>query len=222
MNDRIAIFCDFDGTVCPRDVGDDFFREFGSARGEEAFLDRRAGLITGREALEENCRCVHVDRGRFVRWLSRFDLDPFFKDFLDFSHNRDIQVVILSDGLDLYIRELLDRDGLHDVPFIATGARLIGRRIEPEFPYHNRLGCQECAHCKTWHLRAKREEGYFTVYVGDGSSDQCPCENADMVFAKGRLRDYCLNRGIRHFRYANFRDVEMILTETLQRRRMPA
>jgi 2-hydroxy-3-keto-5-methylthiopentenyl-1-phosphate phosphatase len=218
MKSRIAIFCDFDGTISRRDIGDLFFRDFGSVPVEDAFAERLAGAISGREALVEGCRNVRFDRARFLEWLRRFEIDPYFQDFIDFSQDREFELVVVSDGLDLYIREFLARNGIARLPLYANGARVEGTALVPSFPFFNRLDCTECGNCKTSHLRRKQVEGYFTVYVGDGRSDRCPCESAHMVFAKGCLRDYCISRGIQHFQYRNFRDVEMILTETVCRR----
>lgn len=220
MTARIAVFCAFDGSVCTCDIVEGFFKEFGDKRGEDALTEWRAGLLTGRQAVEEACRGLTVEPERLRSWLAGLDLDPYFRDFIDFSFSRDIDVSIVSEGLDLCIHELLGRNGLRHLPVFANRAEWRGEALNCEFPYHDRLDCRECGNCKTWHLRAKSEQGYFTVYIGEGSIDRCPCEHADMVFAKGELRDYCLNHGIRHFRYNNFRDVEMILTEKLRQRQI--
>ena len=34
------------------------------------------------------------------------------------------------------------------------------------------------------------------VYVGDGYSDRCPVQYADIVFAKGDLQTYCQEQNI--------------------------
>jgi 2-hydroxy-3-keto-5-methylthiopentenyl-1-phosphate phosphatase len=46
------------------------------------------------------------------------------------------------------------------------------------------------------------------VYVGDGLSDRCPSENADLVFAKGDLLAHCREKHIDCIEFRNFRDVE--------------
>jgi 2-hydroxy-3-keto-5-methylthiopentenyl-1-phosphate phosphatase len=51
------------------------------------------------------------------------------------------------------------------------------------------------------------------VYVGNGYSDRCPAEHADVVLAKGELLDHCRSQGIEHIAFDNFRDVERELTE---------
>ena len=48
-----------------------------------------------------------------------------------------------------------------------------------------------CANCKKAHVDKLSGEGYFTVYVGNGYSDRCPSEHADMVFAKSDLLEHC-------------------------------
>ena len=41
-----------------------------------------------------------------------------------------------------------------------------------------------CANCKRNHLLTKSGDESVIVYIGNGSSDQCPSRYADIVFAK--------------------------------------
>ena len=44
--------------------------------------------------------------------------------------------------------------------------------------------------------------------VGNGLSDRCPCESADLVLATGELLDHCRANNIGAVDFRNFRDVE--------------
>ena len=206
---KIAVLCDFDGTVAQDDVGNLLFRTF-SRNGDAAEVVERwkRGEISSRECLEQEAsfaRCCPEELRSFS--LAR-RLDPYFKDFHDFARRRGMEVVVLSDGLDYYIEQILVRHGLGEIEFFANRMRLEGDALRVEFPWYNLLACTDCGCCKTHHLFHYRNQGYYIVYVGNGLSDRCPCESADLVFAKGDLLNHCRARNIACVEFRNFRDVE--------------
>ena len=58
------------------------------------------------------------------------------------------------------------------------------------------------------------------VYIGEGYSDRCPAQYADIVFAKDKLQTYCQQENISYYLYASFFDVTTRLTELLGRRQL--
>ena len=89
-NGRISILCDFDGTVAERDVGHHLFETFVEDRTRwlETLEQWKMGLISSKECLE--CEISWIDAG--MRDIERFvggeELDPYFKDFVDFCVKR--------------------------------------------------------------------------------------------------------------------------------------
>ncbi|HEU4364653.1 MAG TPA: MtnX-like HAD-IB family phosphatase [Candidatus Krumholzibacteria bacterium] len=206
---KIAVLCDFDGTVAQDDVGNLLFRTF-AANGDAAAVVSKwqRGEISSRECLEQEASLAQCCAEELQKFVNARPLDPYFKDFHDFARQRGIEVVVLSDGLDYYIEQILIRNGLGEIEFFANQLRLEGQKMRVAFPWYNLLECTDCGCCKTHHLLRYREEGYFIVYVGDGLSDRCPCESADLVFAKGDLLAHCRQKDIAHVEFRNFRDVE--------------
>jgi 2,3-diketo-5-methylthio-1-phosphopentane phosphatase len=209
MDKKIVILCDFDGTVAQNDVGDLLFKKFSGNGKAEAVIERwRRGEISSRECLECEAEMARVEKSDLDRFLSGQRLDPYFKDFNDFAKKRNMEVVIMSDGLDYYIESMLVKNGLGDIDFYANQLQFAGDTLQVEFPHYDLLGCEDCACCKTHHLYSYRDRGYFVIYVGDGLSDCCPSTTADLVFAKGQLADFCRKSGVDYIEFRNFRDVE--------------
>lgn len=218
MKRKIAITTDFDGTITERDVGHHFFGEYvpdGEKRRE--LLERwKIGLISSRECLEQEIDWVRADRKDLDAFIDKETLDPYFKDFVDFCGRRRYELLILSDGLDYYIDRLLMKFGLGFLEFKANHLILNNGSISGiEFPYFDTMQCTMCGNCKRYHVEKLREDGCFTVYVGNGYSDRCPAEYADLVLAKGDLRKHCQRENIGFIPFENFRDVERELTKKL-------
>jgi 2,3-diketo-5-methylthio-1-phosphopentane phosphatase len=215
MQKKIAILCDFDGTVASEDVGNLLFKTFSNGGDTERVVERwHRGEISSRECLEQEAEMARARRGDLDKFVLERRLDPYFKDFYDFAKKRGMEVVIVSDGLDYYIESMLVRNGLGEIDFVANHLEFEGDVLRIGFPHYDLLSCEDCACCKTHHLFRYRDDGYFIIYVGDGLSDACPSSSADLVFAKGQLKNFCRKSGIDHVEFTNFRDVER---EVLQR-----
>jgi 2-hydroxy-3-keto-5-methylthiopentenyl-1-phosphate phosphatase len=206
---KIAVLCDFDGTVAQDDVGTLLFRQFADrAKADEIVEQWKKGTISSRECLEREAALAHASREELDRFACQRKLDPYFKDFVDFARRREIEIVVVSDGLDQYIEKMLMRSGLGELEFFANAVHIVEQTLEVRFPYHNMLDCKDCGNCKTFHLEKYRAAGYYIVYVGNGLSDRCPCQSSDLVFAKGELAEFCRSNGLSHVEFRNFRDVE--------------
>lgn len=212
---KIAILCDFDGTVAREDVGNLLFRTFSTNGDAMRVVDRwKRGEISSRECLEKEVALAVLAPDTLQSFVRERKIDPYFKDFHDFTRKRGIEVVILSDGLDYYIERMLVRNGLGEIEFFSNRLCATNDGYAVKFPHYDKLECTDCGCCKTHHLLRYRERGYYIIYVGDGLSDRCPCESADLVFAKGDLLRHCQEKAIGYIEFRNFRDVER---EVLQR-----
>lgn len=216
---RKLIFCDFDGTVALDDVGDEIFRTLAYHTWKEPVERWKRGEISSRECLETECSGVRASPEEIEGLLSSFELDPSFPDFVRYCRKNDIPLYILSDGLDFYIKYLLERYGLGEVPFFSNRLHFSDGRLVPEFPYFV-PSCGMCGNCKVAHIRRLRREGDLVVHVGDGLSDRFAAEEADVVFAKGELLEYCRRTGLPCREFVDFGDVLRALPD-LKGREVP-
>ena len=73
-----------------------------------------------------------------------------------------------------------------------------------------------CATCKPAIMRRLSRAGATTIFVGDGLSDRCAAECADIVFAKKSLELYCRERELAHVAYEELGKVAAYMESLLR------
>ncbi|MGB9773423.1 MAG: MtnX-like HAD-IB family phosphatase [Bacteroidota bacterium] len=218
---QLKIFCDFDGTVSQNDVGNLLFKTLGNGESESIVQLWRDGKISSYECLRRECETVPpLKDGELESFVESQALDPAFPELVRFCKERGIELTILSDGLDYYIDYLLKREGITDVPFFANHLELtMDRRLVVSFPYTDEE-CTVCANCKRNHMLAGSGEDDIIVFIGDGKSDQCAVQYADVIFAKRALAQYCNRERIPFYPFQTLHDVVERLEKILARKRL--
>ncbi|TMQ72090.1 MAG: hypothetical protein E6K81_08430 [Candidatus Eisenbacteria bacterium] len=207
-----AFLCDFDGTVSPSDIGAAFARRF-SPEGEAespAFLARwMSGEMGHRDLTAAQCALLRVTREEALDFTRGFGLDPHFAPFARAAEAQGDAVAVVSEGFDFYVRDLLERAGLGDLPWSANTLRFDTGAVTPEFPPASD-GCGRCGNCKGGHARRWRARGFEVVLVGDGLSDRCGARAADRVLARRDLLAWCRREGLAVTPFQDFADVARV------------
>jgi len=203
----MLIFSDFDGTLAQNDVGDALIKKFGDwPECEKAVQRWIRGEISSREYYEVAASTMRVNQEQLNDFCDAQPLAPGFLEFAAFCRQQNWPLLVLSDGLDYYIQRLLARHGL-DLPVFANHLELVTPdRIEISFPYFEH-SCGRCANCKGYHVRRLAKPHEKIVYIGDGYSDRCGAQEADIIFAKGDLAKWCEEKAREYFRLENFENV---------------
>ncbi len=203
----MLIFCDFDGTLAQNDVGDMLFKTF--ANGPECEMLVQQWLrseISSRECLEREAETARLTREQLDAFCDTQPLTPGFREFAAFCRRQNWPLVVLSDGLDYYIQRVLLRHGL-DLPVLANHLEFVPPdRIAVSFPYFEH-SCGHCGNCKGYHVRRLATPGEKIIYIGDGYSDRCGAQEADIIFATGDLAKWCEEKSQEYFRFENFENV---------------
>lgn len=208
----IRIYTDFDGTMTQQDVGADLFRHFS---GEEYFEEIRgrwkAGELEAPVAYQALCKRISsLTMQQLRQFLEPYEIDPAFPRFMRWCEENGYPLLVLSDGVDLYIDILMERAGM-EFPYLSNTMRLTGGTPLMDFPYFDSR-CPEVAHCKSNQVALRSQEDDIIVYIGDGTSDFEAAGYADMVLARGALERYCQEQNITFRRFYNFTTVREILS----------
>ena len=205
----ILVLVDFDGTITQNDVGALLFDTISKKESRKIVSLWLKGKISSKECLERECDLIKISKSELKKFSLSQKIDGKFTVFADLCKREKLKLVILSDGLDFYIKLILKKFGLEKLPFYSNILRFEGRKLKPEFPYFER-GCGNCGNCKKYHLKNLKRKKQKVVYIGDGLSDKCAVGEADIIFAKNDLRKFCVKKNIEHYPFRNFGDVIQI------------
>ncbi len=209
----IEVFVDYDGTITDLDTFDVLVRAFtGAHRWEELEERLHAGHMTLREVLAAQAAGVHAsldEADALLRDGTRFD--PTFAHFVRRCEREGAPLTVLSSGVQPLIERAFARNGL-------TGVRIVANGIDPSpngwcFQF---LDDSDNGHDKAADVRAARERGSGTVYIGDGPSDYEAALAADRRFAKAdrALERFLESRDIAFTSFERFDQIEHALWDS--------
>jgi 2-hydroxy-3-keto-5-methylthiopentenyl-1-phosphate phosphatase len=202
------ILCDFDGTISLRDMGYVLLNRFSSGDWEAIDRDFCEGKIGSKEAYSRIAKIITGDEENVLDFVrNHSDIDPHFVSFYRYCREQGIDVKIVSDGLDFYIKTLLELHHLSEIPFYANCTRFhSGDGMEFSFPFVSEE-CGLCGTCKKRLVQVHRNEYDSILFVGNGLSDRCAAREADFAFAKDPLYSYCIQHDITCHFFETFHEI---------------
>ncbi len=219
----LKFFIDFDGTITKQDVGDALFETLGGEQCKEFVRQYHEEKLSAVECFQkETTACGIVEKNRLENFLDSQEIDETFPEFVAFCRSNNFEHYILSDGMDYYIKRILERHSIGDVPVFANTLNLdqvngtTSVKFRPEFPFTDEV-CDRCASCKRNHILTLAGDDDIIAYIGEGYSDRCPVRYADVVFAKDDLLKFCRREEIPHVEYQTFADVIKYVEKMIQK-----
>jgi HAD superfamily phosphoserine phosphatase-like hydrolase len=203
----INVVFDFDGTLATTFVGGEMFR---GHTPEDKFKKANKRFRTNETSLREYQEEVFDLIDESTAEMSKRAVDTssirqFGKEICERVWEAGGKILVASAGLDFYIRPVLDSVGLDRIE-LHSGRVVSDPADRPPFRYDYPSFKNSCkgdwVTCKCDVINRLKIENDDSdsevIFVGDGStSDSCAATNAaDVVFATGRLLDYCRENGI--------------------------
>ncbi|MCL5006182.1 MAG: MtnX-like HAD-IB family phosphatase [Acidobacteria bacterium] len=208
-----VVFSDFDGTISLVDVADAILEQFADPSWRKVEEEWVRGSIGSEECLRRQMALVKTTAKQLNALIDAVPLDPDFSTFYRFVQMQRLPFYIVSDSFDYVIRRALKRAGAdgelrNGKHLFSSALRLVRGELHLSFP-HSKINCPHgCATCKAAIIQRVRGERCPVVFVGDGLSDRFAVEEADMIFAKEELLDYCHEKGLDCVPFQTFRDVQ--------------
>ncbi|MFH2054536.1 MAG: MtnX-like HAD-IB family phosphatase [bacterium] len=211
----IRVFTDFDGTISTLDVGATLFNQFAGEANRGSVILWMKQKIDSRECLLRECAYITARREQMEARAQQIEIQPGFREFVELTRRHELPLHVCSDGLDFYIEAFFRQHGFENLDIHCNQALWLDGHVYPVFPYYEQ-GCGFCGTCKGERVRSLSRPGELKVYIGDGFSDRCALQAADLIFARDDLAKLCEEKGVDYQSFADFYDViEFFQTELL-------
>lgn len=213
----LAVLTDFDGTVTIDDVGSSLIDKYADPK--TFIYDRqwKKGLIGSEKAHRIQYSSITAKEDQLEEYILKMEIHPSFFPFVEYLHQREIPLSIVSDGFDFYIKPLLEKYSL-TIPYYSNHMDPLHKSFS--FPYQD-SSCWRCANCKVKSVKYHLKRGERVIYIGDGLSDLYGALISDVIFTKRgkNLEKSLLERGVRDFiSFDSFSEISRAMDEGLSYR----
>ena len=183
---KTLVQCDFDGTITEEDVSFLLLDSFADGDWRQLFrIYQQGGMSVGRFN-QEAFAMVRASRESLLK-VARADarIRAGFGEFVDFCNQKDFRLVVVSNGLDFYIKELLNLIGMGGIEVLAARTHFHPEGLDVRYigPFGNPVDDE----FKKAYTESFLKEGYQVVYIGNGISDVSPARECHYVFATGDM-----------------------------------
>ena len=209
-NKKILIQCDFDGTVTVDDISFMLMDAFAKVDWRAINDEYNAGKITVGEFNERAFSMLGADKKEMLDYLKgKVVIRAGFKEFAALCEKKGIRLVIVSNGWDFYVRQILEDNGLENVEYHSAetyveAGRLQVRYVGPE-------GRVVDTEFKEKYVNKFINEGYHVVYIGNGTSDISPAKGAQQIFATDSLLEHCQKAGLNCMPFNSFHEICQVI-----------
>ncbi len=195
MNKKLVLQCDFDGTITEEDVSFFLLDRFAEKNWRELLEDYRKGKITVGKLNTDAFFLVKEDEHTLLQAMDgQVKIRAGFLEMVDYCRNNGIHIHVVSNGLDFYIREILNRLCLDDIPFFA--AQTTFHPDGMQVVYKDPDGTPMDSGLKQYFVDSYLSRGYEIFYAGNGPSDLKPAMLCHRIFATGDLVSFCREANI--------------------------
>lgn len=209
---KIIVFVDFDGTITIRDTNEAILIRFTDGERWKVIEEEWVrGNISSQEHFRQHFDLISADLHSLVAYVySEGAIDPAFHDFVRYCSERQIELLILSDGFDVFIEAVLSRERL-TLPFICNKLERSNGRWH--FTFQQDTRGDDGRDWKQSVVDDYKALGYRTVCIGDGLSDRGAIMASDIAFVKkgSELDSWCEQQRIACPRFESFKDLLVAL-----------
>ena len=203
---KTLIQCDFDGTITEEDASFLLLDKFAQGDWRRLFQQYREQKISVGEFNTRAFAMVKADEHRLLEALEgNVKVRAGFHELVSYCLEKGLRLVIVSNGLDFYIRAVLSESGLGDLEMHAAQASFhpTGMKVR----YVGPDGKTVDDGFKDAYIESFLRLGFRVIYIGNGDSDIAPAKRAHRVFATGDLLAYSRENNLDCRPFTDFREV---------------
>lgn len=217
------VLCDFDGTITTFDTNVRLFDKYG----EENYINKIRRKYYNEEIdLKTLCKLefksISMMEKDYLNYiLTEVQLQNGFRTFYNNLQKYNIPFAIVSGGFINGIKPFMKKHGFENIPIYANKLIFNDGNIEVEFYDEKHLiyaiHKEDYIDCKVEILNRYREKYRKIIFIGDGSTDKNVAKEADILFAKDYLEEYCIENEIDYIGWKDFYDINEYFFENREK-----
>ena len=203
---KTLVQCDFDGTITKEDVSLLILDAFAKGDWRQLLEEYKEGRISVGSFNTRAFFMVKEDKKtlqKFVKEKTR--IRDGFQQLLSYCHRKGFRFVIISNGLEFYIKTILENLGINDIEVFAARATFNRGGIKARYIGPDGIEMQDGF--KEAYVRRFLGNGYRIIYIGNGISDVHSAKLADHIFAIGPLLAHCRQTNLDCTPFSSLNDV---------------
>jgi 2-hydroxy-3-keto-5-methylthiopentenyl-1-phosphate phosphatase len=203
---KTLVQCDFDGTVTEEDISFFLLDVFAQGDWRRLLREYKEHRISVGEFNTKAFAMVKDDKPTLLEGLKgKVKVRAGLHELVNYCLKKGFRLVIVSNGLDFYIKAVLKDLRLESIEVHAAQASFHpeGMKVQYVGPDGKILKDD----FKEAYIKSFLKLGYRVIYVGNGDSDFAPAKYAHHVFATGELLAYCRENNLNYKPFENFIDI---------------
>ncbi len=189
---KTVVQCDFDGTITIEDVSYKMLEAYADSSWLQLRKRYHDGEISVGRFNTEAFALVKAGKDALLEVAhDTMAMRPGLPELVECCRRKGFRFVVISNGLDFYIEDILKINGLGDTEVYAAETRfspgkLVARYVTPS-------GAEIENGLKEVYVDRFLSEGYRVIYIGNGVSDIASAVKCHHIFATDELFNYCKN-----------------------------
>jgi 2-hydroxy-3-keto-5-methylthiopentenyl-1-phosphate phosphatase len=202
----MIIQSDFDGTLTEEDVSFALLDAFAEGDWRQLYERYRQSKMTVGDFNTKAFAMVKASREELLRVArEQVKLREGLRNLVNFCQGSGARFLVVSNGLDFYIKAILEDVGLGNIEVYAARTEFINRELKVN--YIGPEGTVLKKGFKEAYTKLFLNQGYQVVCIGNGPSDYFPAALSQHVFARDGLADICKEKKLKYYPFENLNDV---------------
>ncbi len=192
----MIIQSDFDGTITEEDVSFVLLDAFAEGDWRKLFQQYRENKMSVGDFNTRAFATVKASKKELLEVVrSKARVRSGLHNLVNYCQSQGFRFLVVSNGLDFYIKSILEDVGLGNIEIYAAQTRFHPDRLEVQ--YIGPDGIPLMSDFKEAYTKLFLKQGYQVAYLGNGPSDIFPAVHAHYVFARDGLLDCCREKNLK-------------------------
>jgi 2-hydroxy-3-keto-5-methylthiopentenyl-1-phosphate phosphatase len=202
----VIIQSDFDGTLTEEDVSFALLDAFAGDDWRKLYEQYRQSKMTVGDFNTKAFAMVKASREELLKVArEHVKLRGGLRNLANYCQERGFRFLVVSNGLDFYIKAILGDVGLGNIEVYAATTNFSPDGLEVQ--YVGPEGAVLKKGFKEAYTKLFLNQGYQVVCIGNGPSDYSPAALAQDVFARDGLLDICKEKKLKCQPFDDLNDI---------------